>query len=399
MLSIAKNYYGKILLVRADLNMPIKQPIISDTTRLERFLPSLKTWQAGSASKIVVMSHLGRPNGKKNANDSLKPIAEKMADELKQQVVFLPDVVGDDIVKTIKHSTAKIFLGENLRFHAGEETNDANFAKSLSDNGDIYINDAFSISHRKHASLCAITKFLPSFAGPSLMAEVTALEKIFVAPKKPVMAIVGGAKISSKIAILEFLLPRLDHLVIAGAMANTFLKANNIAIGASLVEDSHILTAQKIIQSAKTHHCHIHLPQDVVVADRLASDAISKTKNLTTSIDHHEMILDIGDATIAHISNIIGNSKTILWNGPLGAFETTPFDKGTIAIAKKIASLTKQNKIISIAGGGDTAAALHHAKVANDFSYLSTAGGAFLEWLEGKKLPAIVALENNKEFF
>ena len=390
MLSLAKNYQGRTLLVRADLNLPIKNGVITDSTRLVRFLPSLKTWQAGGAAKIIILSHLGRPSGK-NSIDSLQPIAKKMAELLAQDVQFLPDCIGDDMVAMIRTSSAKVFLAENLRFHKGEETNDETFAKALAQLGDIYINDAFSVSHRQHASVHGITKFLPSFAGPSLLAEVAALEKILVTPQKPVMAIIGGAKISSKISILEFLLPRLDHLVIGGAMANTFLLAQGMAVGKSLVEVDQIPVAKKIMAMAMTKNCQIHLPQDVVVANKLAQGAIATTKGIN-SIAADDMMLDIGDDTIAAITALLQQVNTLLWNGPLGAFETLPFDRGTVAIARVVAQLTNQKKLLSVAGGGDTAAAMNHAGVVSDISYLSTAGGAFLEWLEGKKLPGVAAL-------
>ncbi|MDI9313520.1 MAG: phosphoglycerate kinase [Hydrotalea sp.] len=394
MLQLAKNYHGKNLLVRADLNLPIKNGVITDDTRLVRFLPSIKNWQAGGAAKIIVLSHLGRPKGK-NESDSLKPIAAKMAALLAQEVMFLPDCIGDDIIAMIKKSSAKIFLAENLRFHAGEEGNDEGFATSLAGLGDVYINDAFSVSHRKHASVYSITKFLPSFAGPSLLAEVSALEKVLVTPQKPVMAIVGGAKISSKIAILEFLLPRLDHLVIGGAMANTFLRARGLAVGKSLVEDDQIPVAQKIMAMAADKNCKIHLPLDVVVADKLATGARVATKELliANAIADDEMILDVGDKTIADITATLKQVKTLLWNGPLGAFETAPFDRGTVLVARAAAALTREKKLLSVAGGGDTASAMNHAGVADDLTYLSTAGGAFLEWLEGKELPGVAALQ------
>ena len=391
MLSLAKNYQGKNLLVRADLNLPIKNGVITDDTRLRRFLPSLQMWLAGGAAKIVVLSHLGRPDGKKNLDYSLKPIAEKMAELLGQGVLFLPDCVGDAMVAMVHNSPHKIILAENLRFHAGEEKNDSAMAKDLARLGDVFINDAFSVSHRKHASVYGVTKFLPSFAGPSLMAEVAALTQVLENPTHPVMAIVGGAKISSKIAILEFLLPRLDHLVIGGAMANTFLKAQGHAVGKSLVEDDQIPVAKKIMTMASAKNCHIHLPVDVVVADKLAVGARVATKNIGDNIGD-DMILDVGDKTIAAITENLQSVKTLLWNGPMGAFETAPFDRATVLLARAVAKLTRDKKLLSVAGGGDTAAAMNHAGVADDLSYLSTAGGAFLEWLEGKKLPGVAAL-------
>ncbi len=396
MLSLAKNYQQKTLVVRADLNLPIKDGAITDTTRLVRFLPSVKTWLEEGAAKIVVLSHLGRPDGERNMKYSLEPIAQKMGELLEEKVVFLPDCIGNEILQTIKNSKTRIFLAENLRFHNGEEDNDKGFAESLARLGEVYINDAFSVSHRKHASVDGISQFLPSFAGPSLLAEVAALEQVLVAPQKPVLGIVGGAKISSKISILEFLLPRLQHLIIGGAMANSFLKAQGFAVGKSLVEDEQMPTAQKIMSEAKKHGCQLHLPVDVVVANKLSIGANTKTKNIGEPLTDDDMILDIGEKTIAANIATLQQVKTILWNGPLGAFEIPPFDQGTVQVARAAAALTRQKKLISVAGGGDTAAAMHHAGIENDLTYLSTAGGAFLEWLEGKKLPGIAALELSK---
>lgn len=393
MLPQPTDYNGKILLVRADLNLPMKNGQITDSTRLTRFLPSIKIWQDGGAKKIVILSHLGRPDGKKNMADSLQPVANEMARLLGQDVAFLPDCVGAATLAQLDQTPARVVMAENLRFHAGEEANDEAFAQQLARLGDVFINDAFSVSHRRHASVAAITQFLPSYAGPSLVAEVEALERVLVKPARPVMAIIGGAKISTKIGIIEFLLPRLDQLVIGGAMANSFLLARGVSVGASLVEKNHLPLAEKIMAAAERQQCRLHLPLDYQVTTKLEKGATNYIKTTSDNLSADELIADIGPATTTVIGQVLQGVTTLLWNGPLGAFETPPFDRGTVAVARQVAALTTAGAMVSVAGGGDTAAALAAAGVEEKFSYLSTAGGAFLEWLEGKKLPAIAALE------
>jgi len=382
---------GKTVLVRADLNVPMEGGRITDTTRIDRFAPTAKML-SDKGARVVVISHFGRPKGEANPDLSLAPVAKGLAISLGQPVRFIPASIGEAAQSGLSTMAAgDIALLENLRFHAGEEANDPGFAHQLAALGDLYVNDAFSCAHRAHASTEGITKLLPSFAGPSLMAELTALSAALDAPERPVAALVGGAKVSSKIAVLEHLVSRTDLLIIGGGMANTFLYAQGHQVGKSLCEEDLADTARTIMAAAEKAGCEVLLPIDVVAADAFKAGA----HNVVTPADQAPadmMILDVGPASIEALKTKLATCKTLLWNGPLGAFEIDPFGTGTFAIAKAAAELTKAGKLVTVAGGGDTVAALNAAGVADDFTYVSTAGGAFLEWMEGKELPGVAAL-------
>ena len=370
---------GKRVLVRADLNVPMKAGVVGDATRLQRLAPTLRTL-ASKGAKVVVLSHFDRPKGKRVPEMSLAPVAQKLSQILGQAVAFADDCIGPDAQKIVSGlSNGQIAVLENLRYHKGEEANDPLFARNLAALGDVYVNDAFSAAHRAHASTEAITHLLPAFAGLQMQAELEALAAALESPQKPVMAIVGGSKVSTKLDLLSNLVARVNVLVIGGGMANTFLFAQGIDVGNSLCERDLVDTARQV------------LPQDVVIADALKSGAASAVVTID-SIPPAKMILDVGPASTQTIIHQLGLCKTLLWNGPVGAFETKPFDQATMGIAHAAASLTKAGSLVSIAGGGDTVAALNAANVSSDFTYMSTAGGAFLEWLEGKELPGVKAL-------
>jgi phosphoglycerate kinase len=335
---------------------------------------------------------LGRPKGAPEAGLSLKPVAEKLGELLSRPVVFGEDCVGAAAERAVGAVHAgQVAVLENLRFHAGEEKNDPEFAKRLAALGDIYINDAFSTSHRAHASTAAIARLLPAYAGPLLMEEIDALRSVLDRPSGSTAAVIGGAKVSTKIPILTNLSAKVEKLIIGGAMANTFFLANGVEIGASLAEPDHTKTALEIMRAAKERSCEVVLPHDVVVADRLAP-GVSSSVHPVLEVPAGQMILDVGPKTVTHFADVISRCQTLLWNGPLGAFEIAPFGEGTFALAREAAALTRAGKLVSVAGGGDTVAALNAAGVSDRFSYVSTAGGAFLEWLEGRTLPGIAAL-------
>jgi phosphoglycerate kinase len=382
---------AKRVLVRADLNVPVKDGKVGDATRLARLVPGLQDL-ARRGARIVVISHFGRPKGGPDPLFSLRPVADKLSELLAHPVVFADDCVGEAAERTVAALLpGQIAVLENLRFHAGEEKNDPEFAKRLAALGDIFVNDAFSSAHRAHASTDAIARLLPSYAGPLLMQEIEALACVLEKPVRPVAAVIGGAKVSTKIDVLKNLAAKVDKLIIGGAMANTFLLAEGVGIGKSLAEPDHAKTALEIMHAAKARRCEVVLPRDVVVAAKLEAGAASHVvPTLETPADR--MILDVGPKTVAHCAGIVGGCRTLLWNGPLGAFEVAPFGEGTFALAREAAALTKSGKLTSVAGGGDTVAALNAAGVTGDFSYVSTAGGAFLEWLEGRTLPGIAAL-------
>ncbi len=382
---------GKLVLVRADLNVPLKGGVVTDTTRIDRFAPTAKGLIARGA-RVVIMSHLGRPGGEANPSFSLAPVAKALAGALGCDVKFTNDCVGNSAEATVHAlKDGEVALLENLRFHKGETEDSPTFATRLSVMGDLYVNDAFSTAHRAHASTHAITKILPSYAGPSLMAEINALSAALTTPEKPVAALVGGAKVSSKIGVLEFLVPKMDKLIIGGGMANTFLAALGYKVGQSLCEMDALDTAKDIMDKARASGCELILPVDVVVAKEFAAGAENEVVAID-AIPEDAMALDVGPASEKSIIDALGECKTLLWNGPLGAFEIEPFGHGTFAVARAAADLTKAGKLITVAGGGDTAAALNDAGVSGDFTYLSTAGGAFLEWLEGRELPGVAAL-------
>lgn len=382
---------GKRVLMRADLNVPVRDGAVSDATRIERIVPTIREL-TGKGAVVVLLSHFGRPKGERNLEFSLKAVAPAVAEESGLDVAFAEDCVGDAASAVVEAAKpGSVVLLENTRFHSGETDNDGAFADQLAALGDAYVNDAFSAAHRAHASTEAIAKRLPAYAGRAMEAELTALEGALAKPEKPVVAIVGGAKISTKLDLLGNLVSRVDYLVIGGGMANTFLAAQGIDVKKSLCEHDLGDTAREILTKAEAAGCQVLLPRDVVVAEEFKAMASCKTVPATEVPDGH-MILDVGSDTIADLAARFEAAKTVVWNGPLGAFEIAPFDNGTNAAARHVAMLTKMGELNSVAGGGDTVAALNNAGAADDFSYVSTAGGAFLEWLEGKTLPGVDAL-------
>lgn len=382
------------VLLRLDLNLPISQGSVSDSTRITRSLPTINELIAAKA-KVIILSHYGRPQGKRELKYSLEPIADHLKQFVGCPVAFAKDCLGNEAEKTIAAAPfGSIVILENVRFYPQEEQNDALFAEKLAALGHLYVNDAFSCSHRAHASIEAICHYLPSYAGRALQQELQTLQAVLESPKKPVMAIVGGSKVSSKIKLLQNLVQRVDYLVIGGGMANTFLAAQAIEIGTSLYEEDYIPTAQEILIEAETKGCEIILPIDVAVTGAI----VPHCQTTTVSVDKIgalQKVADIGPKSVSRICYFMDQCQTLVWNGPVGVFEITPFDQGSVALAKHISTLTNSNKLISVAGGGDTLAALNKAGVAEDFTYTSTAGGAFLEWLEGTPLPGILALQKN----
>ncbi|MEQ5775546.1 phosphoglycerate kinase [Thalassospira sp. NFXS8] len=385
---------GKRVLLRADLNVPMKDGAVSDTTRIDRTVPGLVEL-ADAGARLVIITHFGRPKGQRVPEMSLKPVADALAKQLGRPVAFANDCIGNDaadVVNALKDG--EIAILENLRYHAEEEKNDPAFVEELAKLGDIFVNDAFSCAHRAHASTEGLAHKLPAYAGRLMQIELDALGKALEAPKHPVMAIVGGAKISTKLDLLGNLVERVDQLVIGGGMANTFLAAKGVDVGKSLCEHDLLVTAREIFAKAEAANCEIVLPIDGLVAREFKEHADHVVSDLK-AIDADGMILDAGPATIADLNKRLESCETLVWNGPLGAFEIAPFDTATVSVAQHAAKLTKAGKLLSVAGGGDTVSALRHAGVDGDFSYVSTAGGAFLEWLEGKVLPGVAALRKN----
>jgi phosphoglycerate kinase len=383
---------GKKVIVRLDLNVPMKDGAVTDGTRIDRSADTLREL-AGKNARVIVMAHLGRPKGKRAPEFSLKPLVGPLAKALGRPVAFADDCVGAPAKQAADAlKDGAVLLLENLRFHAAEEANDPAFAKDLASLAEIYVNDAFSCTHRAHASTEGIAHLLPSVAGRLMQAELDHLGAALGDPQRPVMAVVGGAKVSTKLDLLGNLVGKVDLLVIGGGMANTFLFAAGKEIGKSLAERDMADTARDIATRAKAKGCRIVLPADAVTAAEFKSGAAAKTVDID-KVPQDQMILDIGPRSAAEIGDLLKTCKTLVWNGPLGAFETQPFDKGTTAVAKAAAALTQAKALLSVAGGGDTVAALAHAGVVDDFSYVSTAGGAFLEWLEGKDLPGVAALK------
>lgn len=382
---------GKRILVRVDLNVPVKDGAVSDATRIERVAPTI-TELAGKGAKVVLLAHFGRPKGKVVPEESLKPVATAVEKVLGRPVMFASSCIGDDAASAVASmSDGDVLLLENTRFHAGEEKNDAEFVKALAANGDAYVNDAFSAAHRAHASTEGLAHLLPAYAGRTMQAELEALEKGLGQPERPVLAVVGGAKVSTKIDLLSNLVQKVDALVIGGGMANTFLAAQGVEIGKSLCEHDLADTARQILRDAEAAGCTIVLPVDAVVAREFKAGADNETVSVS-SVPADAMILDVGPESVTNVQSWFDKAKTLVWNGPLGAFEIAPFDKATVSAARYAAERTEAGKLVSVAGGGDTVAALNHAGVANQFSYVSTAGGAFLEWMEGKTLPGVAAL-------
>jgi phosphoglycerate kinase len=382
---------GKRVLVRVDVNVPIEAGRVTDATRIERILPTV-TDIAEKGGRVILLAHFDRPKGKVVPEMSLKQILPALEDKLGRRVAFAEDCVGETAQKAVDAlGDGEVLLLENTRFHAGEEANDPDFAEKLAHLGDAYVNDAFSAAHRAHASTEALARLLPAAAGRLMAEELSALERALGSPDRPVVAVVGGAKVSTKLDLLSNLVEKVDTLVIGGGMANTFLAAQGLDVGKSLCEHDLADTARQIAQKAADKGCTILLPRDVVVAREFKAGAESEVvKAEDTPAD--AMILDAGPDSVAHVEMALENAKTLVWNGPLGAFEIEPFDRGTVTAAKKAAKLTQAGKLVSVAGGGDTVAALNAAGVANDFSYVSTAGGALLEWMEGKVLPGVKAL-------
>ena len=382
---------GKRVLLRVDLNVPMENGRVTDATRIDRVVPTIREI-ADKGGRVILLAHFGRPkNGPDEAN-SLKPVAPVLAQHLGRPVAFATDCIGptaEAAVAALKDGD--VLLLENTRFHKGEEKNDPAMVEALAKLGDIYVNDAFSAAHRAHASTEGLAHKLPAFAGRGMQAELEALSQALENPQRPVAAIVGGAKVSTKLDLLGNLTKKVDYLIIGGGMANTFLAAEGKAVGKSLCEKDLLDTAREIVATARAGKCEIILPVDAVVAQEFKAHAPSHV----VSVDHvgaNDMILDIGPKSVARIEELLGSLKTLVWNGPFGAFELQPFDAGTNAVAKVAASLTDGGKLVTVAGGGDTVSALNQAGVANHFTYISTAGGAFLEWLEGKVLPGVEAL-------
>ncbi|MEX1060529.1 MAG: phosphoglycerate kinase [Methyloceanibacter sp.] len=384
--------HGKRVLVRVDFNVPIEGGAVADASRITRVLPTIAKL-AREGAKVIVLSHLGRPKGVVSPETSLRPVAQKMKELMPGTTVrFVGDCIGEEAKRGLGAlNPGDVAVLENLRFYPGEEKNDPGFAKKLAAHGDLYVDDAFSSAHRAHASIEAIADLLPAYAGLLMMAEITALGEALEKPERPVMAIVGGAKVSTKIEVLTNLVTRMDVLVVGGGMANTFLLAQGIEIGASFCEPDFAATAKDIMERAKRSSCEIVLPSDVVVAKELKEGADWQVC-LTGEVPEGAMILDFGPQSVADLKRRLVTVRTVLWNGPLGAFETAPFGEATFALAHEVARLTKEGKLVSVAGGGDTVRALNAAEVASDFTYVSTAGGAFLEWLGGHELPAVLAL-------
>ncbi|MCF3932756.1 phosphoglycerate kinase [Acuticoccus sp. M5D2P5] len=384
---------GKRVLVRVDLNVPMADGRVTDASRLEAVKDTILDLSDRGA-KVILLAHFGRPKGEKNPSMSLEPVIPALARVLGRNVAFAPDCIGEDAANAIKAlGDGDVLVLENTRFYAGEEKNAPDFADALAANGDIYVNDAFSAAHRAHASTEGLAHRLPAYAGRSMQAELEALQKALGHPKRPVMAIVGGAKVSTKIALLENLVTKVDALVVGGGMANTFLHALGVDVGHSLHEADQAGTARRIMDAAERSGCAIMLPRDAEIAEKLEAGVATTHIGVDEGVDHDKMILDIGSRTVELVNDEMNGAATLVWNGPVGAFEFPPFDKGTVALAKHAAKRTREGKLLSVAGGGDTVAALAHAGVSADFSYLSTAGGAFLEWMEGKPLPGVEALK------
>jgi phosphoglycerate kinase len=382
---------GKRVLVRVDLNVPVENGKVSDTTRIERVAATIREI-ADKGGKVILLSHFGRPKGP-DPTQSLKLLAPAIADVLKRPVAFAEDCIGERAAAAVNAmKPGDILCLENTRFHRGEERNDPEFVAQLAALGDIFVNDAFSASHRAHASVEGLAHKLPAYAGRAMQDELEALTKVLHSPIRPLAAIVGGAKVSTKLDLLGNLLTKVDILVIGGGMANTFLAARGYSVGKSLCERDLLPTAREIMNTAKATGREIVLPVDAVIAKTLAANAPSRVVAVDGVADD-EMILDVGPRSIEHVCSVLARVKTLVWNGPFGAFELEPFDVGTVEIAEAAAELTAVGKIVTVAGGGDTVAALNAAGAADRFTYVSTAGGAFLEWLEGKPLPGVEVLK------
>ena len=387
---------GKTVLVRVDLNVPMEGAKVTDDTRLRAMLPTVLELSDRGAI-VLLLSHFGRPKGESRPDMSTAQLVMPVHRLAGRSVRFIEDCQGPEAQRAISTMLpGNIAILENTRFHAGEEKNDPELAKGMAALADYYVDDAFSASHRAHASTEGVTHYLPSFAGRAMEAELKALERALGNPERPVAAVVGGAKVSTKLAVLGHLVGKVDHLIIGGGMANTFLAARGIGVGKSLCEHDLAGEAESIMSRAEEAGCTVHLPYDVVVAKEFAPNPPSIRTCNVHEVQADEMILDIGPEAVEALSDALKVCRTLVWNGPLGAFETPPFEAATVALAKTAAALTKEGSLVSVAGGGDTVAALNHAGVTEDFSFVSTAGGAFLEWMEGRTLPGVAALERNQ---
>lgn len=385
---------GKTALVRVDFNVPMDGGKVSDNTRLKAALPTIEALSSAGA-KTVLIAHFDRPKGKRVPEMSLRPVVEPLAALIGKPVAFADDAVGDPAAAMIASlNNGDVGMLENIRYHAGEEQNDPAFAEELAKLGDIYVNDAFSAAHRAHASTEGLARALPAYAGVNMQRELEALDAALGSPQRPVLGIVGGSKVSTKLDLLKNLVTKLDKLAIGGGMANTFLYAQGHEVGASYCEKDLADTAREIIKLAGQNNCKLFLPLDIVVAEQMAAGVPTRVRTLG-AVDDHERILDAGPETIARLKRAMANSKTLIWNGPLGVFEIPPFDKGTVEAAQEAARLAQSGALTAVAGGGDTVSALNHAGVKDQFTFVSTAGGAFLEWMEGKELPGVEALKTN----
>ncbi len=383
---------GKRVLLRADLNVPVKDGVVTDATRIERLAPTIEALIEKDA-KVVVMSHFGRPEGRADPALSLRPLIAPLKKAIGgRDVAFAADCIGEEAKRVVMAlRPGQVALLENLRFHKGEEANSPDFAQALAELGDVYVDDAFSAAHRAHASIAALAGLLPAAAGRLMEAELSALNSALDRPVRPVMALVGGAKVSTKLDLLRFIIGKVDVLAIGGAMANTLLSAEGTEVGRSLCERDMADNARHLLALARERNCRVILPEDAVVAAEIAPGTATRAA-LIDAVPSDMMILDVGPKTVDRISAALDEVRTLVWNGPLGAFETPPFDQATVAVAKKVAALTRAGSLLSVAGGGDTVAALAVAGVTEELSYVSTAGGAFLEWLEGRELPGVAAL-------
>lgn len=385
---------GKRALVRVDLNVPMAEGRVTDLTRIHALAPTVNDLSAKGA-KVLLLAHFGRPKGQKHSEMSVSMTLDALQEVLGREIMFVPEIYGDVVAQSVSIlSNGDVALLENSRFWPGEEKNDPELAKAIAANGDLYVNDAFSAAHRAHVTTEGLAHLLPAYAGRSMEAELTALEAALGKPEHPVAAVVGGAKVSTKLDVLNNLVAKVDHLIIGGGMANTFLAARGINVGKSLCEHDLADTADAIMDAADAAGCTVHLPYDVVVAKEFRANPPVRIANVH-EVAADEMILDVGPAAVEALADVLKTCRTLVWNGPMGAFEIEPFDAATVSLARTAAAFTKEGSLVSVAGGGDTVAALAHAGVTEDFTFISTAGGAFLEWMEGKELPGVKALQTS----
>ncbi|HEY7808124.1 MAG TPA: phosphoglycerate kinase [Croceibacterium sp.] len=385
---------GKVALVRVDLNVPMHDGRATDLTRIHAVAPTILEL-ADAGAKVLLLAHFGRPKGERHSTLSLSLVQGDVERVLGREVMYISEIAGPIVAQALQiMRPGDIGLLENTRFWPGEESNDPELARAIAANGDFYVDDAFSAAHRAHASTEGLAHLLPAYAGRAMERELNALEAALGSPERPVAAVVGGAKVSTKLAVLEHLVGKVQHLIIGGGMANTFLAARGVDVGKSLCEHDLVGTVEAIMDAADNAGCTVHLPYDVVVAKEFAPNPPSVRTCNVHDVVADEMILDVGPQATEALADVLKTCRTLVWNGPLGAFETPPFEAATVALARTAAALTKEGSLVSVAGGGDTVAALHQAGVAGDFTYVSTAGGAFLEWMEGKQLPGVAALAN-----